>query len=437
MASVHKCGMILPIMKQHRFLLLATGLILSSLACSLGSLFGLPESQPVTISQAAEVTQPAPLSPATGTPAPLATPWPSRTPDTAADPLSSFTRIDPRSIPDNINPLTGLPVPNPSLLERRPIVAKIPNYPHTVRPQAGISLADQIYEYYLEWGLTRFLAIFYGNDVARFGPIRSGRIFDEKIVRMYNAIFVFNGADPRTFRYYKEVELSPVYFVLDNRCPPLCRDENIPYYNNLFGDTRAVHAYFTAHGGDDSRQELASYFFSSLSGQVGEAAEIIHVNYSYANYAYWAYHPPDGRYLRYQGSVDNLSGENAQYELHTDAFTGQPLAADNVVVLLVPHRFYLKSSDTEIFQIDLVGSGDAYIFRDGQGFHARWYRFAEDKPFALFDENGRLFPLKPGTTFFQVINDISEVNQKEEGTWEFNFVRPPTPDEYIYPENER
>lgn len=371
------------------------------------------------------------------TAAPPATPWPSRTPSPTLDPLASFTRIDPRSIPENINPLTGLPVPDPALLERRPIVAKIPNYPHTVRPQSGISLADQIYEYYLEWGLTRFLAIFYGNDVARFGPIRSGRIFDEKIVRMYNAIFVFNGADPRTFRYYKDVELSPVYFVLDNRCPPLCRDENIPYYNNLFGDTRAVHAYFTAHGGDDSRQELASYFFSSLSGQVGEAANTIHVNYSYANYAYWSYHPPDGRYLRYQGSVDNLSGENAQYELHTDAYTGQPLAADNVVVLLVPHRFYLKSSDTEIFQIDLVGSGDAYIFRDGQGFHARWYRFAEDKPFALFDENGRLFPLKPGVTFFQIINDISEINQQEDGTWEFNFVRPPTPDEYIYPENER
>jgi len=171
-----------------------------------------PDS-PETVSESSGLTNPTPIpveipsssnnndanaQTASPTPRPTRTPWPSETPSETID---SFIRIGPNNFPEYINPLTGLPVPNPAVLDRRPIIAKIPNYPHAVRPQSGISLADQIWEYYLEWGLTRFVAVFYGNDVTRFGPLRSGRIFDEHLLNMYNAIFVFNGADKRTFDY--------------------------------------------------------------------------------------------------------------------------------------------------------------------------------------------------------------------------------------------
>ena len=61
------------------------------------------------------------------------------------------------------------------LLDRKPVIIKISNYPHGVRPQWGLSLADHAFEYYLEDGLTRFAGVFYGNDASQAGPIRSGR----------------------------------------------------------------------------------------------------------------------------------------------------------------------------------------------------------------------------------------------------------------------
>jgi len=163
------CGMINAVMSNKPLaLIILTAILLS--ACTLLT------SAPTGIGSEGVTSQPdiifvTPLGLTTATlvaSQPTLTPRPTRTPRPSPVPLTSFTRIDPRSIPDNINPLTGLPVADPSLLDRRPIVVKIPNYPHYVRPQAGISLADQIYEYYLEWGLTRFLAIFYGNDAERF-----------------------------------------------------------------------------------------------------------------------------------------------------------------------------------------------------------------------------------------------------------------------------
>jgi len=361
---------------------------------------------------------------ASPTPRPTRTPWPSATPSESID---SFIRIGPNNIPEHINPLTGLPVPNPALLERRPIIAKIPNYPHAVRPQSGISLADQIYEYYLEWGLTRFVAVFYGNDVTRFGPLRSGRVFDEHLINMYNAIFVFNGADKRTFDYYEEKELDTGYFVVEQFCPPLCRDESMTTYNNLFGNTSQVHQLIRNRGLDDSRRDLSGNFFSSVSGRDYSETDDVYVNYSYANYAHWIYDPNAEQYIRYQGSVDNVDGVSAKYTLHTDALTGQPITAANLIILMVPHDFYHKSSDTEVFSIDLTGSGDAYVFRDNKAYRARWHRYDEHKPLVILSSDGRNFPLKPGVTFFQVINRTSEINQIDQ-TWVFDFARPPDPE---------
>ena len=96
----------------------------------------------------------------------------------------------PFNFPPNINPLTGLLVDDISNLERRPISVKISNYQRGIRPQWGLSLADHVFEYYHEGGLTRFNAIFYGNDAGQIGPIRSARFSDKDIVEMYDAFFV-------------------------------------------------------------------------------------------------------------------------------------------------------------------------------------------------------------------------------------------------------
>jgi len=398
-----------------------------------------PDS-PETVSESSGLTNPTPIpveipsssnnndanaQTASPTPRPTRTPWPSETPSETID---SFIRIGPNNFPEYINPLTGLPVPNPAVLDRRPIIAKIPNYPHAVRPQSGISLADQIWEYYLEWGLTRFVAVFYGNDVTRFGPLRSGRIFDEHLLNMYNAIFVFNGADKRTFDYYEEKEVDTGYFVVEQFCPPLCRDERISSYNNLFGNTSQVHALIKNRGLDDSRQDLSGNFFSSISGRDFSEADDVYVTYSYANYARWVYDPNLEQYVRYQGSVDNVDGASGKYELHMDAHTGQPITASNLIILMVTHDYYHKSSDTEVFSIDLTGSGDAFVFRDNKLYRARWHRYAENKPIAIISSDGRSFPMKPGVTFFQVINRTSEVIQLDQ-TFVFEFARPPDPDD--------
>jgi hypothetical protein len=62
-----------------------------------------------------------------------------------------------------INPLTGLPVENPELLDLPAALVSIAHFPVTARPQAGLSYAPFVFEVYITEGATRFLAAFYGE----------------------------------------------------------------------------------------------------------------------------------------------------------------------------------------------------------------------------------------------------------------------------------
>ena len=105
----------------------------------------------------------------------------------------------PFGLPLDINPLTGLST-DPKLLDRRPMIIKVSNLPRNVRPQSGLSKADIVYEYYTEEGTTRFSAIFLSQEAGQVGSVRSARFFDEHLVKMYNAWFVFGSADERIIK---------------------------------------------------------------------------------------------------------------------------------------------------------------------------------------------------------------------------------------------
>ncbi|HEX7620167.1 MAG TPA: DUF3048 domain-containing protein, partial [Anaerolineales bacterium] len=126
----------------------------------------------------------------TGTPVPSETPSPQPT-LTLASPPGEY---GPSNFPTDVDPLTGLKVTDPALLDRRPMLIKVTNLPRNNRPQWGLSLADAVFEYYTEEGTTRFAAIFLGNNAKIVGPIRSGRFIDAQLVRGYKAVFAFGSA---------------------------------------------------------------------------------------------------------------------------------------------------------------------------------------------------------------------------------------------------
>jgi len=340
----------------------------------------------------------------------------------------------PENFPHDVNPLTGLHVDDPTLLDRRPLAIKITNYPRNVRPQSGLSLADIVYEYYLEQNVTRFIGIFYGNDAEKVGPVRSGRFFDEHVFRIYEALYVFAMADDRLMDYFMELEQAVINrFIVEHpedkqhTCGvdenvPLCRDREIQNWNNMFANTIAIQSIVNNRPVDNVRQDLSGMRFEDTLPPGGIPGDKIDIYYSVMMYNLWIYDQNSGRYLRFDDAHEDNLSRGKGYEPLMDKLTNAVIAADNVAVLFVPHHFYLKSSDTEIIQIDLTGSGEAILFRDGMAYPALWMRPDTGGVLTLTEPNGELLPLKPGVTFFIVMSPTTTMKQANtEWSFEFGF----------------
>jgi hypothetical protein len=84
---------------------------------------------------------------------------------------SSPQPIEPNPQIQSINPLTGLRVADPSVLQLPAVLVSISHFPVNARPQAGLSFAPYVFEIYITEGATRFLTTFYGEFPAPEVPI--------------------------------------------------------------------------------------------------------------------------------------------------------------------------------------------------------------------------------------------------------------------------
>jgi hypothetical protein len=331
------------------------------------------------------------------------------------------------TLPTNLNPLTGMPPSDPSLMERRPLAIKVANYPRYIRPQSGLTLADNVYEYYIEQGLTRFIAVFYGNNSEWVGPVRSGRYFDEHIQRMYHAYLVFKFADPRELNYFKLSDFSDFLVVPSlGSCPPfrLMPSRHIEVYNNSYFNTNLWENCVIQDGLENQRQAIRNGFFSESVPSSDLLGTQMFTYYSADSYNYWLYRPETQQYVRYQETDDTRNDNPEKYDVLMDAVTATAVHASNIVYLLASHTFSNTfDQEDEVYQIDLTGSGEAYVFRDGLGILAKWYRTNEDQPLLLAGLNGAPIYLRPGITFYEVLGAASYVDQ-DAGEWHFHHAVP-------------
>ena len=108
----------------------------------------------------------------------------------------------------------------------------------------------------------------------------------------------------------------------------------------------------------------------------------------------------------------------------SDAETGLPVTAENIVELFVPHIYAnTYNAHDQVFNIDLLDYGNAYVFRDGVAIPAVWHRTYPDQPIALTTLDGSPIYMRPGQTFYQVMGVNSTYTQN--GTdWRFVFQTP-------------
>ena len=318
-----------------------------------------------------------------------------------------------------LNPLTGLPAEHPDLLDRRPVLVKIENLPRSSRPQWGLSLADLVFEYHTEEGTTRFAALFYGNNATQVGPIRSGRLFDIELVYMYRSQFIFGGAYRTVLAKIYQQDFAKRVIVEDPSTAPALYRTDSAGSHYLMLDLNALDEVLQRNKIDNTPQDLSDMAFQQEVPPGGEPANQVFVRYSGAIYNRWDYDARSNKYLRYVDKDNAFSVQDETYTQLTDRLTGQPITADNVVMVVVKNVEVEKN----IYEIRLSGTGQAYIARDGVIYEVKWYRGDADDILVLQDLQGNPFPFKPGQTWFEILSDPISI-ENEDDTWRFIFHFP-------------
>lgn len=364
---------------------------------------------------------PLPTNTATATQTPTISPTTTNTPAPVI--------YGPSDFPEDVNPLTGLMVEDESILNRRPIAIKINIVPRTSnRPPWGLSYADIVYDYYHNDGYTRFHAIFYGNDAELVGPIRSGRLLDHDLVRMYDSILAYGSADRLINNRLLNAEYSNRLILEGYRsnCPPnfknpLCRFDP-GGYDFLLGSTLAISNHITAQKVENGRQDLDGMAFFALTPEGGLDGKQLYVRYSGDDYVRWDYDPKSGRYLRFQDAVYDTGG-GEEFEPLMDRLNDEQISAENVIVVVARHEYY-QQPPNEIIEILLSGTGTAYAFRDGKMYEVKWNRPTMDSVLYLTYPDGSEYYYKPGKTWYQVVGEFSQIIEVEDGIWRANFRIP-------------
>lgn len=351
------------------------------------------------------------------TAAPSFTPLPSstNTPTPTVTPTPVMVNYGPTNFPVNVNPLTGLEVEDPSILDRRPVMVKVANQ-QAGRPHAGLSNADIVFDYYIGNGGDRFLALYYGKDDSKVGTVRSGRMVDVPLVQMYGGILGMISAD--------KVVLDRILGTLgglvintehcDANFTAICND-GPKTETSAFANTAQMTGYYASKSyADNSRQVLDGMTFATLPPTGGEVANQFTMHFGKNYNSQWNYDPTTGKYLRWIDQVD-VNGNATMIPL-VDRNTGEQLAFSNVVVIFGELSVLNGKADSIHEYRFARRNGRALVCRDGKVYEVT-YSSDWNKPFSFYDADGNPFALQPGNTWMHLTGIASKVEQETDGVW--------------------
>lgn len=326
----------------------------------------------------------------------------------------------PTNFPANVDPLTGLVVSDPAILNRRPVMIKVSNFPREGRPHAGLSKADIVFDYSTGGGENRYLALFYGQDSDQVGPIRSGRYIDQWLGSMYQGVLgMMYAYAPEYTEIVGRLGQSRVINGTTNTCPAICDKGYGISEINWFANTAEMSKYYAKFAdASNSKPVLDGMVFNSVPPSGGTAGTEMTMHFGGNNEGLWKYDAAQKKYLRW---IDNqVNGTTYNMIPQVDRNTSQQLAFSNVIVVFA--KYTTLNSKDSLHKVALAGtSGKAMIFRDGQFYDGKWQGTSGTAPLQFFDATGNPLELQPGNTWISITGDISTIVQDKPGIYTVTF----------------
>ncbi|MEO8251731.1 MAG: DUF3048 domain-containing protein [Chloroflexota bacterium] len=298
-------------------------------------------------------------------------------------------------------PLNGLPVDDPSLLDKTAIAVQVENNP-LARPQRNLSNADFVVEAPVEGDTTRFSAIFLCRPtVGLTGPIRSSRYYEIDLWQDLGVLPVGFGASGAALNRFAAAGM-PYVNGITGAWPWFTRHGSHPAPHNLYGDMEALRAALGSGGPID---RLAAKVRPLRPPFSFDGAAVLP-----AGHPVLAVEIRTNRTWRFGWKWDQQAGGWARQDTGkplTDEVTGKPVIAAHVVVQRVKEDVVFGDPDpggnTRRLQ-HLVGAGDGTLYTQGRAIALHWSRpTAADGTTWTYANSGEPVVLSPGVIWWEIV----------------------------------
>jgi hypothetical protein len=313
--------------------------------------------------------------------------FPNRAPAFVQDAMSRVGLAEPPPPPSC--PLTGQPAPHGQVPDRPALAIKVENLPEA-RPQAGLDRADVVYEEPVEGGITRFIVVYQCHDAGRVGPVRSGRTTDPKVlVQFGRPVMGYAGGQAPVVRAIDRAGVIDVNYNI--AISAYTRDDSRPSPHNLYTSTRAL--WKAAKAKEGAPAPVFAYD-PELAGP-SRKARTVHLPFSSYSDVFWKWSRTKAAWLRSHGTVPHVLEDGSQVQ------------AANVVVMQVQVRSgpIVDAAGNHSPEVELTGSGKAYVFRDGRMIVGRWERPSLKDVTTFVTKAGAEIALAPGVTWVELLPD--------------------------------
>jgi hypothetical protein len=326
-------------------------------------------------------------------------------PTTVAPTTSALPATTTTAPPPPVAPLTGLPQPDASKLNRPALVVKIDNLDPDARPQTGLTTADVCFEEQVEGGITRFACVWQSRDTGVVGPVRSTRTTDVAIVsELGRPLYAFSGGNAA---FLAAIRAAPIVDVgADAQQGAYYRSGPKQAPHNLF--TRVTTLYGFVPAGAQPPPPLWPFRPAGTAVTAAGAAPITHADLKFPGVGgptvTWDWDATSQTWKR---------GQDGSPDVTTD---GGQISAANVIVQDVDYPIvgYQKEGNlnSPIPMAQLLGQGDAVILSGGTMVKAHWAKPTATAVTQYTDANGAPIAMTAGQTWIELAPLGTPLNTK-------------------------
>jgi DUF3048 family protein len=286
-------------------------------------------------------------------------------------------------------PLSG--VLKAKVPQRPTLAVKIENLP-AARPQTGLSWADIVYEEPVEGGITRFIAVYQCNDASRIEPVRSARLTDIDVLKMFGQpLLGYSGGNGHVLRAIAASGVVDLGYQTSRAVSSYHRDPNRLAPHNVYTSTRELYAAGEGLYEDTAPEPI--FTFSKKAPKDADKVTEVHVPFSIYSDVFWKWSSSKKAWLRFHGTEPHVSSDGTQF------------SATNVVVMVVKTELtdQVDKNGVTSPKAITVGKGKAYIFRNGKVIKGTWVHDSAEQPTRFLDADGNEISLAPGQTWVELL----------------------------------